>query len=66
MELLRDVGQVEAHFGTFRDSVSLSARYVLGSAKRTIGSKISLAARFVRNVTLARKYFLASPDGTPR
>jgi hypothetical protein len=30
MELLGDVGQVEAHFDQFRDSVSLSARQVHG------------------------------------
>jgi hypothetical protein len=30
MELLGDVGQVDAHFGPFGDSVSVSARYVHG------------------------------------
>jgi hypothetical protein len=30
MELLGEVGQVEGHFGPFRDSVSLSTRYVHG------------------------------------
>jgi hypothetical protein len=28
MELLGDIGQMEAHFGLFEDSVNLDARYV--------------------------------------
>jgi hypothetical protein len=30
MELLGDVGQMEAYFGLFRDSANLEARYVHG------------------------------------
>jgi hypothetical protein len=30
MELLGDMGQVEAHFSTFGNSVNLNARYVHG------------------------------------
>jgi hypothetical protein len=37
--LLRHVGQVEAPFGSFRDSVNLNARYT-ACAERAIGSKI--------------------------
>jgi hypothetical protein len=33
MELLGDVAHVESHFGTFRDSVSVRARQVLGLRK---------------------------------
>jgi hypothetical protein len=30
MVLLGDIGQLEAHFGPFRDSINLEARYVHG------------------------------------
>jgi hypothetical protein len=33
MELLGDMGQVEARFDTFGDSVNLNARYVHGSGR---------------------------------
>ena len=43
MELLSDMGHVEARFGSFGDSVSLDVRYMHGLCfKRTIGSKIIL------------------------
>ena len=42
MVLLGDVGEVEAHFSPFGDSVNLDGCMVC--AKRTIGSEISLDA----------------------
>jgi hypothetical protein len=38
MVLLRDVRQVETHFGTFGDSVNLDARWYMICAKPIIGS----------------------------
>jgi hypothetical protein len=38
---------------------------VHGCTKRTIGSEISLAARFALNVPQAQKYFLSAVDGPP-
>jgi hypothetical protein len=50
IENLGDVGHVESYFGSFRDSVSIGARYRTVCAKHTIASEIVLNA----------------PDGTPR
>jgi hypothetical protein len=50
MEVLVDVGHVKSCLGLFGDSISFSARLVLGLRKRTIGSGI----------------ILDTPDGTPR
>jgi hypothetical protein len=50
MELLGDVGHVEAPFGTFGDSANLDARYEHGLRRTYRGSKIILDA----------------PNGTPR
>jgi hypothetical protein len=49
MELLRDVGLVESHFGPYGDSVNVGADKCMVCAKCTIGSEIILDA----------------PDGTP-
>jgi hypothetical protein len=50
MDLLCDFGPVQSHFNPFGDSGRVSARYVHGCSKRTIGTEIILDA----------------PDGTPR
>ena len=50
MVLLRDEAQVEAHFGSFVDGVSVGARYVHGLCQTYHGPEIILDA----------------PDGTPR
>ena len=50
MVLLGDVGQVEAHFGLFRDCANLDADKCTVCVERTKGSEIVLDA----------------PDGTPR
>ena len=50
MILLRDVGQVQARFGPFRDRANLYADRCTVCAERTIGSEIILDA----------------PDATPR
>jgi hypothetical protein len=50
IELQGDMGQVESHFGTFGDSVSIGQDSFTVCAKHTIGSDIILDA----------------PDGTPR
>jgi fructose/tagatose bisphosphate aldolase len=50
MELLGDIGLVEAHFGPFEENVNLSARYVSICAGCTMGMEI----------------VLGTPDGTPR
>jgi hypothetical protein len=42
MELLGDMGQVEARFDTFGDSVNLDARYVHGSGRTYISIEIFL------------------------
>jgi hypothetical protein len=42
MVLVRDVGQVEACFGLFEDSVNLNARWVHGSRRCSLGSQIIL------------------------
>jgi hypothetical protein len=44
MELLGDVGQMEARFGLFRDSVNLNARLVHGLRECAIRSEIILGA----------------------
>jgi hypothetical protein len=44
MELLGDVGHLESHFSLFCEDVSVSARWVHGCAKRTVGSEIILDA----------------------
>jgi hypothetical protein len=44
MELLGDVGQVEAHFSPFGDSFSLSTRYVHGLG--LLGDVGQMEARF--------------------
>jgi hypothetical protein len=44
MDLLGDVGQMEAHFGPFGDSVNLDARLVHGLRRTCIGSKLILGA----------------------
>jgi hypothetical protein len=49
MELLGDVGQVEACFGPFGDSVNLGTRLVHGLCRTYHGMKM----------------FLVAPDGTP-
>jgi hypothetical protein len=50
MVLLREVGQVQAHFGPLGDCVNVNARYSIVCAERAIGSEIILDA----------------PHGTPR
>jgi hypothetical protein len=50
MEVLGDVGQAEAHFDLFGDSVNLSQDRCTVYAERAIDSEIILGA----------------PDGTPR
>jgi hypothetical protein len=50
MVLLGDVGEVEAHFGPFRDSVNLSARWV----------------HSLRRMYHGHGNHLGTPDGTPR
>jgi hypothetical protein len=42
---LGDVGQAEAHFGPFADSVNLDARYVYGLRQTYHGSKLILYTR---------------------
>jgi hypothetical protein len=49
MDLLGDVGQMEARFDSFGDNVNLHADRFTVCAKRAIGSKI----------------VLGTPDGTP-
>jgi hypothetical protein len=44
MELLRDVGQVEAHIGSVGDNFNLDARSVHRLRECTIGSEIILDA----------------------
>jgi hypothetical protein len=50
MVLLGDEAQVDAHFGPFGDSVSLTQDRCMACAERTTGSKIALD----------------TPDRTPR
>ena len=42
MELLRDVGHMESHFGLFGDSVRVGAYRCTVCVERTIGSEIGL------------------------
>ena len=44
MQLLGDVGQMEAHFDPFGDSAKLDADSCTVCAKRTLGSEIVLDA----------------------
>jgi hypothetical protein len=46
MELLGDVGHVESYFGPLGDSVSVGQDRCTASAKRTIGSEITLEALY--------------------
>jgi hypothetical protein len=48
MELLGDMGQVEARFGLFEDSVNLGARYLQVCTGCTLGKEIFLV---VPNIT---------------
>jgi hypothetical protein len=47
MGFIGDVGQVETHFGSFEDSVNISARMVHWLGLTSIGSEIILGKRWM-------------------
>jgi hypothetical protein len=55
MVLLRDVGQMENHFGTFGDSVCLHIVLILAQERHTVCAE----------GTTGMEIALVTPDGTP-
>jgi hypothetical protein len=47
MALLGDIGQVEAHFGSFGDSTNIKQDRCMVCAKCTIGSEMALGPQMV-------------------